>query len=66
MLFATTLLLVGFVAGVLVTGLIACRVYGLLHIDAVRAIDEQSDLFGGVTLRTHLSMPKSCPSTGQP
>ncbi|KPM12512.1 hypothetical protein [Citromicrobium sp. WPS32] len=39
MLLDIGLIALGFVAGVLVTGTIACLIFGLLHAEAVRAVE---------------------------
>jgi len=64
MLLTITLLAVGFAGGVLATGLVACQLFGLLHARAVRAVDENCGLFGGVTLRTQL--PVQAPPVNWP
>ncbi|MBN9505338.1 MAG: hypothetical protein J0I69_04860 [Altererythrobacter sp.] len=39
MLMGLTLLVVGFLAGVALTALVAFHIYGLLHAEAVRAVE---------------------------
>jgi hypothetical protein len=61
MLFAVALLGVGFAAGVLLTALVALYVYGLLHAEAVRAVES----YGGAMLFKSIS-PIRPPQAGSP
>ncbi|SNT19960.1 hypothetical protein SAMN06295912_1574 [Sphingomonas laterariae] len=55
MLLFIALVAFGFVMGVLVTGALACLVFGLLHDEAVKAVEG----YGGMRLFTDVPMPEA-------
>ena len=61
MLLAIGLIALGFAAGVFVTGLAACFIFGLLHAEAVRAVESH----GGVNLLSY-GLANSPPGTVEP
>lgn len=53
MLFVFCLLATGFTIGVVLTGILALHVYGLLRAETARIIDDHCLAFSGVTLVTY-------------